>query len=162
MSDLTDDVSAYLDDELAPDERAAFRAALEQREELRVELDEVGEVRALVRDLDPPAMPDGFIDRLLAAGAADADAAVDLVAPPAPVVDLDAARTRRRGWTRFAAAAVGVAAAGAIVLAVALPGPDRSAPALATQVRVHQAATAASGDPVSGLAPLAGPVRFGR
>lgn len=159
---MTDDVSAYLDGELDEFDRAVFVAALEQDADLRAELDEIDEVRALVRGLDPPAMPEDFVDRLLAVGAADADAAVTSAAASAPVVDLEAARTRRLGWTRFAAAAVGVAAAGAIVLAVALPGPDRSAPALATQVRVHQAATAASGDPVSGLAPLAGPVRFGR
>lgn len=159
---MSDDVSAYLDGELGHAERAAFTAALEHDAELRLELEEVGEVRALVRGLDPPAMPDDLVERLLAAGAADAAEAADEAAPAAPVVELDAARVRRRGWTRFAAVAVGAAAAVAIVLAVALPGPARSAPALATQVRVHQAGTAASGDPVSGLAPLAGPLRFGR
>lgn len=160
---MSDDVSAYLDGELDASERASFTAALDEDVALRTELDEISEVRDLVRGLDPPALPDGFIDRLLAAGAADAEAATDTAADPAPVVHLDAARSnRRRGWTRFAAAAVGVAAGVAIVAAVALPGPQSSSPALATQVRVHQAGTAASGDPVSGLAPLAGPVRFGR
>lgn len=160
---MSDDVSAYLDGELDAGERASFTAALDQDPALRTELAEVGEVRDLVRGLDPPAMPDDFIERLLAAGAADAEAATDVAADPAPVVQLETARTsRRRGWTRFAAAAVGVAAGVAVVAAVALPGPQSSAPALATQVRVHQAGTAASGDPVSGLAPLTGPVRFGR
>lgn len=160
---MSDDVSAYLDGELDAAGRASFATALEHDAALRAELDEIGEVRDLVRGLDPPALPDGFIDRLLATGAADADAATDAAVDPAPVVHLDAARaTRRRGWTRFAAAAVGVAAGVAVVAAVALPGPQSSSPALATQVRVHQAGTAASGDPVSGLAPLTGPVRFGR
>lgn len=160
---MSDDVSAYLDGELDAVERASFVAALEHDPTLRTELDETREVRDLVRGLDAPTMPEGLVDRLLAAGAADADAADDATADRAPVVALGSARSsRRRGWTRFAAAAVGVAAGVAVVAAVALPGPDRGAPALATQVRVHQAGTAASGDPVSGLAPLTGPVRFGR
>lgn len=160
---MSDDVSAYLDGELDPVERSSFTAALDQDPSLRTELDEVREVRDLVRGLDAPAMPDDLVDRLLAAGAADADAATSVAGDAAPVVAIGAARSsRRRGWTRFAAAAVGVAAGVAVVAAVALPGPERGAPALATQVRVHQAGTAASGDPVSGLAPLTGPVRFGR
>ena len=88
-----------------------------------------------------------------------ADAAPE---PPAAVVDLDAHRTQRRGRIRFAAAIAAVAAAVALIVAVALPSRTSTNPALATDVRVHQAGVAASGDPVSGLAPLATPLRFGR
>jgi anti-sigma factor RsiW len=165
---MSDEISAFLDGELDDAARAEVAAAVERDPAVRAEFGEVAEIRDLVRGLAPPPLPDGFIERLLTSGGADAE---NPSAPPgtaaaatdAAVVDLDAARTRRHGGrTRIAAAAVGVAATVAVVLAVALPGPERSAPALATQVRVHQAGTAAAGDPISGLAPLAGPVRFGR
>lgn len=160
-----DDVfSAYLDGELAPVERAAFEARLAGDPDVRSELDSISEVRTLVRNLASPTMPAGFVDDLLAAGAADELAAADdgAAQPPAPVVDLDATRTRRRGRARFAAIAGTAAAAVALVVAVAMPAQTSANPALATDVRVHQAGAAASGDPVSGLAPLATPLRFGR
>jgi hypothetical protein len=78
------------------------------------------------------------------------------------VLDLDAARTRRKGRARFAAIAGSVAAGVALVVAVAMPAQSSARPALATDVRVHQAGAAAAGDPVSGLAPLATPLRFGK
>jgi anti-sigma factor RsiW len=154
--------SAYLDGELTPVERAAFEARLAADADARTELDEVSEVRTLVRALAAPVPPAGFVDDLLAAGAADeadADAATE---SPAPVADLDAHRERRRGRARVAAVAATVAAAVALVVAVAVPSQTQANPALATDVRVHQAGAAASGDPVSGLAPLATPLRFGR
>jgi anti-sigma factor RsiW len=159
-----DDVfSAYLDGELAPVERAAFEARLAADAGAQAELDEIAEVRTLVRGLGAVTPPAGFVDELLAVGAAegaeDADAELGSVAP---AVDLAAARTHRRGRSRFAALAVGAAAAVALVVAVALPERSSNRPALATEVRVHQAGAAASGDPVSGLAPLATPLRFGR
>jgi len=162
--DVGDDgvFSAYLDGELTPVERAAFEARLAADADARVELDEVSEVRTLVRGLGAAAPPAGFLDDLLAAGDADAAATGADDYTTAPVLDLDAHRTRRRGRARFAAAAVTVAAAVAIVVAVAVPSQTSAKPALATDVRVHQAGAAASGDPVSGLAPLATPLRFGR
>ena len=78
------------------------------------------------------------------------------------MLDLDAARTRRKGRARFAAIAGTAAAVVALVVAVAMPAQTAANPALATDVRVHQAGAAASGDPVSGLAPLATPLRFGK
>ena len=159
---LDDDmVSAYLDGELAPADRAAFEARLAADADARAELDDVAEVRTLVRGLDAPELPAGFVDDLLVAGAAE-DAAADGTAEHAPVLDLHAARTRRKGRARFAAIAGSVAAAVALVVAVAMPAQNSASPALATDVRVHQAGAAASGDPVSGLAPLATPLRFGK
>lgn len=156
-----DDVfSAYLDGELAPAERAAFEARLAADADAREELDEVDEVRTLVRELAPPELPAGFVDELLEAGATDEASAA--TGDAAPVLDLDAARTRRRGRARFATIAGTAAAAVALVVAVAMPAQTAARPALATDVRVHQAGAAASGDPVSGLAPLATPLRFGR
>jgi anti-sigma factor RsiW len=162
VSELEPDdvVSAYLDGELTPVERAAFEARLATDADARAELDEVAEVRTLVRGLSEPALPAGFIDELIAVGVADD--ATGATGDAAPVLDLDAARTRRSGRARFAAYAAGAAAAVALVVAVAIPAQTSAKPALATDVRVHQAGAAASGDPVSGLAPLATPLRFGR
>ena len=162
MSELDRDdvVSAYLDGELTPVERAAFEARLAADADARAEVDDVAEVRTLVRGLPLPSMPAGFVDELLATGTAD-DAAAE-TGDAAPVLDLDTARTRRSGRARFAAYAGAAAAAVALVVAVAMPAQTSAKPALATDVRVHQAGAAASGDPVSGLAPLATPLRFGR
>ena len=141
--------------------RAAFEARLAADPDTRTELDDVAEVRTLLRGLDAPAMPAGFVDDLIAAGAAE-DATADGATTAAPVLDLDAARTRRKGRARFAAIAGSVAAGVALVVAVAMPAQSSARPALATDVRVHQAGAAAAGDPVSGLAPLATPLRFGK
>ncbi len=53
------------------------------------------------------------------------------------------------------------AAAAAVLLAVVVPNAGGTHPALATDLRVHQAGSAATGDPVSGLAPLATPLGLG-
>jgi anti-sigma factor RsiW len=166
VSDARDDdvISAYLDGELTPVQRAAFEARLAADADTRAGLDDVAEVRALVRGLDAPELPAGFVDEVLAGGAAE-DAAIDVATgadASASVLDLDAARTRRTGRSRFAVIAGTAAAAVALVVAVAMPAQNSANPALATDVRVHQAGAAASGDPVSGLAPLAGPLRFGK
>jgi anti-sigma factor RsiW len=158
-----DVVSAYLDGELAPVELAAFEARLAADEGARTELADLAEVRTLVRELGPVDPPAGFVEELLAAGAADARAESEAASSAAaPVVPLEAERARRRSRTRFAALAAGAAAAVAFVVAVVVPGQHTVRPALATEVRVHQAGSAAAGDPVSGLAPLATPLRFGR
>ena len=120
-------------------------------------------MRTLVRNLAAPVPPAGFVDDLLAAGRADDQAMADPGHDTrAAVVDLDAHRAQRRGRMRFAAGIAAAAAAVALIVAVALPSRTSTNPALATDVRVHQAGVAASGDPVSGLAPLATPLRFGR
>jgi RNA polymerase sigma factor (sigma-70 family) len=154
-----DDVfSAYLDDELTSEARAGLEARLAADSQARDELDAISEVRTLVRGLAPPVLPEGFVDQLLAAPDHDADA----TGPAAPVTDLATARATHRRPARFAAVVASVAAAIALIVAVAVPNRTASNPALATDVRVHQAGSAAAGDPVSGLAPLATSVRFGR
>ncbi|MGZ4675425.1 MAG: hypothetical protein ACXVJ7_06890 [Acidimicrobiia bacterium] len=153
-----EDVSSYLDREMDDVTRASFANALDERPSLRDELAAIGEVRALVRGLAAVAPPAGWIDSLLAGVEADIrDDDGD-----GTVVDLAAARTHRRGWARVTATAAAAAAAAAIAAAVIVPSRAPSAPTLATDVRVHQAGAAAAGDPVSGLTPLATPLRFGR
>lgn len=161
VGDADDAFSAYLDDELTPVERAAFEARLAADADARAEVDGIAEVRSLVRGLGAVELPAGLIDELIVAGSAEGLGGDD-DAQAAPVVDLDSARQRRRGPARFAAVAGGVAAAVALVVAVVVPNQAVARPALATEVRVHQAGSAASGDPVSGLAPLTTPLRLGR
>lgn len=162
MSEADDVLSAFLDDELAPDERARLVSRLDAEPELRTQLDEIAEVRTLVRGLAPPIAPAGFVDELLATTDPEADAAGEADGAPATVADLDATRARHRGRSRAAALVAAAAAVAALVVAVAVPDRSAARPALATDVRVHQAGAAANGDPVSGLAPLAAPIRFGR
>ncbi len=153
-------LSAWLDRELSDDQRAVVRAALDAEPVHRATLAELERTRALVRDLPMREPPAGFLASLLEE-------------PITPVAQLDDARGRRRdrqpdpradrqGARRVTAAVAGIAAAAAVLIAVLAPGVSRVQPALATDVRVHQAGVAASGDPVSGLAPLAHPLRFGR
>ena len=149
MGDANDErLSAWLDDELAEDDRAMVAAALDADPDWRAALAELDETRTLVRSLAMQEPPAGFLAGLLEESIA-------------PVVDLDAVR-KRRVARRVTAAAAGIAAAAAVLIALVVPGVSRVQPALATDVRVHQAGVAASGDPVSGLAPLAHPLRFGR
>lgn len=146
-------VSAYLDGELDPRAADAFAAQLRSDADLRRELAETDEVRTLVRGLATPELPEGLLADLVATGRADGDGTV---------VELATARQRRRGRGRVAVYAGAAAAAAALLVAVAMPGPHRGNPALATDVRVHQAGSAAGGDPLTGLATLATPVRLGR
>ena len=153
-------LSAWLDGELADDQHAALGAVLEGDPAHRAALAELDRTRALVRRMPMQEPPAGFLASLLEE-------------PITSVTHLDAARDLRRdrgpdqradrhGARRVTAAVAGIAAAAAVVIAVVVPGVSRVQPALATDVRVHQAGVAASGDPVSGLAPLAHPPRFGR
>lgn len=150
-------LSAWLDGELSDDQHAALGAVLEGDPAHRAALAELDQTRALVRRMPMQEPPAGFRASLLEE-------------PITSVTHLDAARARRRpdpladrhGARRVTAAVAGIAAVAAVVIAVVVPGVTRVQPALATDVRVHQAGVAASGDPVSGLAPLAHPPRFGR
>lgn len=155
-------LSAWLDDELDEQERAAIESMIAADHLRRDELAELAQTRLLVRDLGLQAPPAGFLESLLLdpglldpAGLRQAEFGQD-----SSVVDLDA--HRRRTARRWTAGVAGMAAAAALVVAVVVPGVSPVRPALAADVRVHQAGVAASGDPVSGIAPLASPVRFGR
>lgn len=155
MSDdpLFDDgrASAYLDAELDATERREIAARIEADPAWARGLDELAQTRTLVRGLAMVEPPAGFLESLV----------INDVAPTgATVTDLDAARHRRRH--RATGAFAGIAAAAALLVAVVVPGVARTHPALATDVRVHQAGVAASSDPVSGLAPLGTSMRFGR
>ena len=150
-------LSAWLDGELSDDQHAALGAVLEGDPAHRAALAELDRTRALVRRMPMQEPPAGFLASLLEE-------------PITSVTHLDTARARRRrdpladrhGAHRVTAAVAGIAAVAAVVIAAVVPGVTRVQPALATDVRVHQAGVAASGDPVSGLAPLAHPPRFGR
>jgi len=143
--------SAYLDDELDATERREVAALIDADPEWARGLDELAQTRTLVRQLAMAEPPPGFLESLVAPAA---------VSTGATVTDLDAVRHRRR--RRATGALAGVAAAAALLVAVVVPGVARTRPALATDVRVHQAGVAASSDPVSGLAPLGTSMRFGR
>lgn len=146
-------LSALLDGELSAAEREAVEAHVATDVDARRALDELAEVRALVRALPEPVAPAGFLDALIETTVAPADGDADRVG----VVALADRRRRRWPWTL-----AGAAAAAAVLLAVVVPGPHRAHPSLATDVRVHQAGAAATGDPVSGLAPLAAPMGLHR
>lgn len=147
MSEFSDDiVSAYLDGELDAGAHADFDRAVSGDDALARELELIGATRDLVRGLEAPVAPDGFL--------------ASLVDAPSDVVDLGPVRARRTWRSTVGLAAAAVAAA--VLLAVVVPAAGRSQPALATDVRLHQAGAAASGDPMSGLAPLGTPMGLGR
>jgi|GEM_PF-3752296 hypothetical protein len=142
-----DRLSAWLDGELDATARGEVDAALEEDPAWGRALAEVAETRTLVRGMGPAEPPPGFLASLLDQGVAT-------------VTDLDAARSKRA--RRVTSGVAALAAAAAILIAVVVPGVGRARPALATDVRVHQAGVSASGDPISGLAPLGTPMKFGR
>ncbi len=142
-----DRASAWLDGELTDPDRATFAALLESDSGHRDAVAEIEATRSLVRALEVVEPPAGFLEGLTR---------VDDV-----VVSLD--ERRSRSWRhRSTAVAAGVAAAAALVVAVLVPGVNRARPALAADIRTHQAGVASSGDPVSGLAPLGAPTGLGR
>ena len=140
-------MSAWLDGELGDAERAEVDALRDTDPSWVRALDELAETRTLVRGLALVEPPAGFLESLL-------DPTV------ATVSDLDAARKKRSHRATSAVAAL--AAAAAILVAVVVPGVGRARPAVAADIRVHQAGVASSGDPISGLAPLGTSMKFGR
>lgn len=138
-------LSAYLDDEVTPDERAAVEARLAESAEWRAVLDEVRETRVLLRGLPLREAPTGFWDSVLQPD----------IAPP---VSIDPAR-RRRG-KRAIAWLAGAAAAAAIVAVLLVPSQSRVKPAVATLVSRHAARSSMTEEPLSQLAPVTKPVRL--
>ncbi len=138
-------LSAYLDDELDAGERARVERQLEESAEWRELHRELRETRELLRGLPIRDAPAGFFDGLLERGVTGA-------------VPIDAKRRR----TRIVSWVAGGAAAAAIVAVVLVPGQTRVKPAVATFVSSHAARSSVSEEPVSELAPVAGPVRLGR
>ena len=150
MNDDTRDdprASAWLDGELEVTERDEVAALIATDAAWARSIEELAATRSLVRELPVSEPPSGFLESLL-------DPAEGSVTP------LASARSRRA--RSLTAALAGVAAAAALLVAIVVPSVARTHPALATDVRVHQAGAAASGDPVSELAPLGTPLRVGR
>lgn len=102
---LRQHLSAYLDDELLPGEAAKVRRHLAECPACAAELEELRAVRALLRRLSPPPVPEGFLEGLRARLAAEA-------------------ATGRRAWWRpvlVPRPAVLVAAVVAVLILVGLP-----------------------------------------
>ena len=117
--------------------------------------DELDEVRTLVRALEVAEPPAGFLESLVEwHGPAESRSS----AAEKPI-DIRVMRTQRR---RTSAAVTVCAAAAAAVMAFVVPSLGHARPALASEIRVHQAGLASSGDPVSGLAPLGTGMKFGK
>lgn len=133
-----DALSAYLDDELDAETRAAVEARLAESAEWRVILEELRETRAALRALPSVDGTPAFWSEMLVADDT--------------VVDLDAERARRRRGWRIAVAG----AAAAVVLVVAgaalVPKRDRVQPAVATFADQHAARASFDNDTLSQLA----------
>jgi anti-sigma factor RsiW len=134
---LDDALSAYLDDELAPAARREAESHLAGCAGCRAELDDVASARQAIRILPVHAAPRSRPDW--------GDWGSQ---PAAPSV------SRRRAIWALAAA---VAAAVALVL----PREPEVAPSLPSLADTHAARASITGDPLTQLAPIAVPVRFG-
>jgi anti-sigma factor RsiW len=150
--ELADDLlSAYLDDELDADTRAAVEARLATSSEWRALLGEVREARDAVRALPRLTLPPEVWDRMLEAVAADAPAepADTPAAPGGVVVGLRrGVKSRPARWAGVAA----LATAAAVLAAVVLPAQARITPKVATFSNEQSARASVGGDPVSALA----------
>ena len=130
---LDDTLSAYLDDELAPAARREAEAHLAACADCRAELDDVAAVRQVIRILPVHAASRPLLDW----------------AGPLAV----AAPRRRAAWALAAAVAAGVA--------MVRPQEPEIVPSLPSLAGSHAARASITGDPLSQLAPIAVPVRFG-
>lgn len=127
-----DDVlSAYLDDELAPAARREVEAHLARCADCRAELDDVAAARRAIRIMPVHGAP----------------------RPLVPAVSGPEARRGRVAW--------GLAAAAAAAVAMFLPREPQVTPSLPSLADSHAARASVTGDPLSHLAPIAVPVRFG-
>jgi anti-sigma factor RsiW len=150
-------LSAYLDGEVTPEERARVERELAVSPEWRAVLDELTETRALLRNLPVRDAPEGFWADLLTHD--DAGEGGGAGTPPAPPASLTARRRRR---TRIAGWVAGAAAAAAVVAVILVPRESTVEPPVASLVTSHAARSSVSDEPVSQLAPVATPVRVGR
>jgi anti-sigma factor RsiW len=128
---LDDTLSAYLDDELAPAARRETEAHLAGCAECRAELEEVAGARQAIRIMPVHATRRPLLDQAF-----------------------PASTPRRRALWALAAA---VAAA----IALVLPREPEVAPSLPSLADSHAARASITGDPLTQLAPIAVPVRFG-
>lgn len=145
---LSEDLlSAYVDDELDADTRAALDARLATSPEWRAVLDEVRTVRTAVRALPRVDLtPDAWASLLEAVAGDPAPSQVD--SPVPPLLRLRRAAASRPGrWIGAAAAAAAV-----VVAALVLPTQARISPKVATFSNEQSARASVVGDPVSALA----------
>jgi anti-sigma factor RsiW len=138
-------LSAYLDGEVSPEERAAVERRLEQSPALRETLDELSEVGDLIRSLPLARAPVDLPERVVAAIA------------PAPLASTTQAQKKRRLFGTWPLMAAGSVLAAGVAIVVLLPRqPANLADGLAfTEKRFGtEAATAGeSGGRRGGLAP---------
>ena len=140
---LDDTLSAFLDDELAPAARHEAEAHLAGCTECRAELEEVAGARRAIRVLPVHSTPRPLVGGDPFEGS-----------PWAPSAARGPAGRRRRAvW----AVVAGVAA----VVAFLLPRDPEVAPSLPSLADSHAATASVTGDPLTQLAPIAVPVRFG-
>ena len=145
-----DALSAYLDDELAPAARQEVDAHLQSCADCRAELDAAAAARQAIRTL-PVRRP---IRPLVPPVPADAPSGQEPAAAEAG--PFRSGLTPRRGRVAWA-----LAAAVAAAVALLLPQEPEVAPSLPSLADSHAARASVSGDPLTQLAPIAVPVRFG-
>jgi len=137
---LDDVLSAYLDDELAPAARHEAEAHLAACAGCRAELDEVSAARRAIRILPVHAARRPLVGTESGG------------LPGTPGVPRPPSR-RRAVWA--------LAAAVAAAIAFLLPRDPEVAPSLPSLADSHAARASITGDPLTQLAPIAVPVRFG-
>ncbi len=137
MNPLDDRLSAFLDGELDPVERAVIEAELDASAELRAELDAVSEVRDLLHNLEPVEVPGDFVFEPSAAPLADRDSRDPADKTSDNVIAIDRRRRRR---STFAKSVVAVAAVFALLVGVGsvIPGTE-IVPAVDNLVSAHTA-----------------------
>jgi anti-sigma factor RsiW len=141
---LDDVLSAYLDDELAPAARREADAHLAACAACRAELDDVAAARRAIRIMPVHATPRPLVGDDPSRAPAPAPAAGEGRAGVSP---------RRAVWA--------LAAAVAAAVALLLPHDPEVAPSLPSLADSHAARASITGDPLTQLAPIAVPVRFG-
>lgn len=104
---LHEELIAYLEGELPPEDRARMESEVESSSEVRTELAWLRaayeDIEAVERDTHPATPPIHIVDEVMSA--------VKKTAAPAEIVSLDRARTRRMTWWSVAAAAALIAVA---------------------------------------------------
>jgi anti-sigma factor RsiW len=139
-------LSAYVDNELTPNERAMVETRVRQSPELQAVLEDVQASRAAVRALGLRDAPPGFWTRVLLDDAAAAGADTN-------VTELRPRRTHRA--TRWLVAASGVAAAAVLAAVILVPQPHKVTPPVAAFTDAHAVRSSLDSDAASSLAPIA-------
>lgn len=131
-----DRLSAYLDGELDPAERAAVDGYLEASPEWRAELDQVAYARDALRRLPTHEAPPAFWEGVLAP-------------------DLVTARARRRSrLPRVVAIGTAAAVAAAVIASIVIPSPDRVSPRVPALTDSHAVRNSVTDEPISQLATM--------